>query len=619
MCGIFGYKGRIEQELGLKCLRTLAHRGPDGDGIYQAEGIFLGHRRLAILDLSERGKQPMSYAGGRYWITYNGEIYNFVEIKKELVKKGYKFESESDTEVLLAAYVEWGEKCLDRFDGMWAFAIWDCEKKELFLSRDRFGKKPLFYSSVADDFVFASEMKAIVPLLPRVEPDVDLIRDVGRIFLYESTDKCLIKGIKRFPAGSYGRLKGQKLELVRYWHTLDNLVNVPPSYEEQTERFRELFLDACRIRMRSDVPIGTALSGGLDSSAIISALNHLSSTQIGDRVARDWQHAFCASFPGTPLDEVQWARKVADYCGVKISLVEIDPDRYLDDFYEDIYLFEDLYITPHIPFVATYREMRKNGVVVTIDGHGGDELFGGYSFDYLHILCDHMFNLKNSMAVINTYYGANLVDGKQFGNLPPKAMFLLKQFVRNAGKRMLGNRNRNIDDTHPNWTTLDCLGQILYGSFHQTTLPTLLRNYDRYSMMNGVEIRMPFMDHRLVAYAFSLPWTSKIRDGYTKAIVRDALSKFMPAEVACRKTKVGFNSPMVDWFKGPMRTFFLETIESQEFKDNPVVDPNTTKRRIIKTINDPNTRFADAVEAWKVISPFFWFKGFLSKAQNSCV
>ena len=308
---------------------------------------------------------------------------------------------------------------------------------------------------------------------------------------------------------------------------------------------------------------------------------------------------------------------MADHCGTKINIIEIDPGKYLNDFYEHIYLFEDLYITPHIPFVATYGEMRKNGVVVTIDGHGADELFGGYHFDYLRILYDNMFSLKNSLAVIDTYYDACLMDGIQFGNLPPKGLFLLEQFVRNAGKKILGYKKiKSTDDNHPKWSTLDYFTKILYVSFHQTTLPTLLRNYDRYSMINGVEIRMPFMDHRLVAYAFSLPWMSKIRNGYNKAIVRDALSEIMPVEVAYRKTKVGFNSPMVDWFKGPMKTFFLETVASQEFKNNPIVDPVTTKEKIMKTINDPNTRFIDAVEAWKMISPFFWFKGFLHKARN---
>ena len=619
MCGIFGYRGKLEYEMGLKCLRTLAHRGPDGEGTYQAEGVFLGHRRLAILDLSERGKQPMSYAEGRYWITFNGEIYNFLELKKELAKKGYVFESESDTELILAAYIEWGEKCLDRFNGMWAFAIWDSRKKELFLSRDRFGKKPLFYSFIGENFVFASEMKAITPLLERVEPDTEIVLDSRQLFNYENSEKCLIKGIKRFPAGHHARLKcGGKLEFVRYWDTLDNLVDVPSTYEEQTERFRELFLDACKIRMRSDVPIGTALSGGLDSSAVFCALNHLGVNQAGDRMTGDWQHAFCASFPGTPLDEAKWAQAVANHCGTKINIIEIDPEMYLKRFLEDIYLFEDLYITPHIPFVALYKEMRDNGVVVTIDGHGADELFGGYGWDYLYILRDNKFNLRNTLKVVDTYYGSQVNDTIQFDTLPSKGIFIIKHFLRNCAKKALHLNDSYIYDNHPEFDKFDCFTKKLYSSFHMTTLPTLLRNYDRYSMISGVEIRMPFMDHRLVTYGFSLPWTSKIRNGYTKAIVRDAMSGIMPADVASRKNKIGFNLPVVDWFKGPMKQLLLDTIESQEFKDNPLVDATATKRRVTKAIRDPDTTFEDALGAWKMLSPFFWSKGFLHKTQTLC-
>jgi asparagine synthase (glutamine-hydrolysing) len=260
--------------------------------------------------------------------------------------------------------------------------------------------------------------------------------------------------------------------------------------------------------------------------------------------------------------------------------------------------------------------MRKNGVVVTIDGHGADELFGGYNFDFLHILYDTMFNLKNSLAVIDTYYESTLQDGIQFKQLPPKSLFLLNQFVRNAGKKILRYKNKNIDDSHQKWKSLNYFTQKLYISFHQTVLPTLLRNYDRYSMINGVEIRMPFMDHRLVSYVFSLPWTSKLRNGYTKAIVRDSMISLMPAEVVCRKTKVGFNSPMVDWFKGPMKTFFADTISSQAFKDSSIIDSVVVKEQVLKVMNDSDSSFIDAVEAWKAISPYFWQEGFLNKVKN---
>ncbi len=616
MCGIFGHIGKIETDKALLCLRTLSHRGPDGEGHYTAPGVFLGHRRLSILDLSENGKQPMSYANGRYWITFNGEIYNFLEIRKELETLGHTFQSQSDTEIILAAFLQWKEECLHKFNGMWSFAIWDSKEQSLFLSRDRFGKKPLFYTSSPAGFSFASEMKALAPLLSEVIPNERIIDDIPHIFYYESTDECLLKGIHRLPAGHYGWYKDGQLTQTRYWNTLDHLVAVPESYEEQVAMFRELFLDAVKIRMRSDVPIGTALSGGLDSSAVFGAIAHLSKTDAGARASSDWQHAFSASFPGTPLDEIIWAEKVAKHCGADITPVVIKPEEHLASFYEDIYRFEDLYITPHIPFVATYGAMKQSGVTVTLDGHGADELFGGYSFDYLHILHDELFHIKNSQLVIDTYYESQLTDGKQFANLPPKGIFWLKQFTKNAAKRILRYKNTHPDQDHPQFQAMDYFTQKLYISFHQTVLPTLLRNYDRYSMMRGVEIRMPFMDHRLVSLAFSLPWQSKLKNGFTKSIIRDAVADLIPKDVAYRKTKIGFNAPMVDWFKGPLRPFMNEAMASSDFAACNLISPAEVKKEVEEMIIKPDATFHDAERVWKKISPFFWQQGFLKKLSK---
>lgn len=611
MCGILGFIGQPDLEKCNNALDLLKHRGPDGSGFFCNKEIYLGHRRLSILDLSKKAKQPMAY-NNRYQITFNGEIYNFLEIKNELLQKGYSFKSDSDTEVILASYVEWREKCLNKFNGMWALAIWDEKEKELFLSRDRFGKKPLFYSKNKNSFIFASEMKAIAPFLNKITEDKVIISNIKKWFYYESTDKCLIKEIKRFPAGHYAFLKDNELNLHRYWCTLDNLIEVPETYEEQVKMFRELFIDACRIRMRSDVPIGTSLSGGLDSSAVFCALNHINKELSSDRVSKDWQHAFCASFPNTPLDEVNWAKKVANYCGTDINVLEVKPENYLPDFYKHIYLFEDLYITPHIPFVANYAEMRKKGIIVTLDGHGADELFGGYSFDYLHILHDNLLNLENSLPVIDTYLGAQITGSSQF-KISGRYVLLIKHFIKNLIKRLIGYKNTNPDDKHPNWKKLDYFTQKLYISFHQTVLPTLLRNYDRYSMINGVEVRMPFLDHRLVSFAFSLSWKSKIRNGYSKAIIRDALKDLMPEDVAYRKTKIGFNAPMVDWFKGPLKKFFLEVVESEDFNKCIFINSELAKKSVYNVINNENASFFDAERAWKLISPYFWEKGFLNK------
>lgn len=386
MCGIFGYIGKIERPLAERCLNTMTHRGPDGWGIWANDGILLGHRRLSILDVSENGKQPMSYGNGRYWITFNGEVYNFLEIRSELEAKGHTFVSESDTEVILAAYMVWGEDCLFKFNGMWAFAIWDTAERTLFLCRDRFGKKPLFYAELPNgDFAFASEMKALLPLLTNPAPNHKLVTNMTlrSSFAFEATEECSIQGIKRLLAGHSGYLRAGRPQSKRWWNTLDHLPEVPSNYEAQVEMLRELLEDACRLRMRSDVPIGTALSGGLDSSAVFSLLGHISRTHGGEnRLSSNWQHAFVASFPETPLDEAHFAEQVATYQGVKADILDIDPTPEIDNLKQMLYLYEDVAITCPIPFMALYRRIKQSGVTVTLDGHAADELFGGYHTDF---------------------------------------------------------------------------------------------------------------------------------------------------------------------------------------------------------------------------------------------
>lgn len=606
MCGIFGFVGGIPAETAESCLDTLIHRGPDGHGLWRGDGITLGHRRLSILDLSERGKQPMSSPDGRYWITFNGEIYNFVELRKELEGR-HVFRSESDTEVILAAFAEWGEDCLSRFNGMWAFAIWDTERKRLFLARDRFGKKPLFHASLRGGFAFASEMKALFPLMDGVSPDEDLIRNKRRMFTYEATGDCLVRGIRRFPAGHCGWLEEGTLRTRRWWNTLDHLPEVPARYEDQVAEFRSLFLDACRIRMRSDVPLGTALSGGLDSSATISAMAHVSKGAGLERVGRSWQHAFVASFPGSPIDEAPYARQVTDHLGIGLSVLEIDPLSALPSLDSHFRLFEEIYITSPIPFMLTYGAIKAAGITVTLDGHGADELFGGYSFDYIQALRDAGPQLGKSLEVLDTYYESFPQGGTQFLALPPKALFLLRWQAKDAARRLLGRgRVQSAQSGHPRWKDLDHLTRVLYVSAHETVLPTLLRNYDRYAMANGVEIRMPFMDHRIVSFASALPWTSKIRNGFSKAIIRDAVADLMPSSIAYRKTKIGFNSPVVDWMKGPLKPFLLDILASASFRTCPLIDPATVAGMVRGVIDREDATFHMGEAAWTALTPYFW-------------
>lgn len=608
MCGIFGYVGHIPEDVAIRSLNLLAHRGPDGYGLWTEPGITLGHRRLAILDLTDSGKQPMSYADGRYHITFNGEIYNFLEIRDELESHGHVFHSQSDTEVILAAFTQWGEDCVNRFNGMWAFAIWDTHHNSLFLSRDRFGKKPLFYAWLPNgDLAFASEMKAIFPILDKVRPNRALVMDTKRIFQYELTDECLVEGIKRFPAAHNAWVQNGTLSARRWWCTLDHYVEVAPEYEGQVEQFRTLFLDACRIRMRSDVPLGTALSGGLDSSAVITSMAHLSANSKTPRMGENWQHAFVASFPNTPLDERHYAEKVTQYLGITPTIIEIDPASAVADLANYFRLFEEVNITSPIPFMQTYAAVKRHGVSVTLDGHGADELFGGYPFDYIWALQDAGMNVSQTQSILDTYYSA-FGSHPQLNRLPAKSTFIAKWHAKRLIKKLLGRLDKPVskDSAHPNWGKLDHLTQRLYVSAHESVLPTILRNYDRYSMASGVEIRMPFMDHRIVSFASSIPWTSKIRNGFSKNIIRDALAPLMPREIAYRKTKIGFNSPVVDWMKGPLKSFLLDTISSQSFLESDLIDQEDVANAIRNVINNPCTAYIDGEQAWTKLSPYLW-------------
>ena len=610
MCGIFGVVGHIEPDEAAACRDLLAHRGPDGAGLWSGRGVTLGHRRLSILDLSDRGAQPMARADGRYHIVYNGEAYNFVEVRAELEALGETFEGDGDTEVILAAYAVWGPDCLRRFNGMWALAIWDDREQALFLARDRFGKKPLFYARTRHGFVFASEMKAILPLLDRVEPHDELTRSSRRIMHYESTDECLIQGISRFPAGHHGLLRDGNLRLTRWWHTLDHLVEVPPTFEERAELFRELFLDACRIRMRSDVPIGCALSGGLDSSAVLCGVAHVAANAPGSRASRDFQHAFHAGFPGTPQDETRYARRVAEHLDIPLTTLSVDPRPAVGDIFRQLYLFEEMHLTPPLPFMLTYGAIRQGGVTVTLDGHGTDECFAGYLFLAKEALADAGLDFRAAGSVTDAYYHGRPAS-PQFPN-PPRWRFVLDYHADRLRRRLRGRGGVACRDAdHPRWAGLDHLTRALYVATHESILPTLLRNYDRYSMASGVEIRMPFMDHRIVTLAFSLAWDDKVRDGYTKAVVREGVRPFVPADIAWRRTKIGFNSPIVDWMKGPLREFFLDETHSAAFAGSALVDQSLARTRLEAVINDPAATYAQGEAAWTALLPYFWEQAML--------
>lgn len=590
MCGIFGCVGKICMEKANQCINQINHRGPDSLIIKELEGITLAHTRLSILDISDAANQPMSDPSGRYWIVYNGEVYNFLELRKELETLGWKFKTNSDTEVVLYSYIEWGIKFQNKCNGMWGLAIWDNIEKKLFLSRDRFGVKPLYYYEQDGNFYFASEMKAFFPIMKERKIDYHIF-ETKDYFSYEATTDSIIRGIKKVQAGNYGYLMNHHLDLYKWWNTLENLLKVPKQYEEQVEYMRELFLDACKIRMRSDVPIGTALSGGVDSSAIIGAMKYISNVG-GIRANEDWQHTFIASMPGTAIDETTYAEMAANHVGVDINKVMVRASISPSKLFEYLYICEDPYITSPIPFMQTYESIVNSGIKVTIDGHGADELFGGYAFDIFYAAMENQCDITTLKEIWETYNNMSLPEQKVSYN----------DFITKLKNIEL---HKNIDNKS---SSLGYFNQNLYIQSHKKILPTLLRCYDRYSMGNGLEIRMPFMDYRIVCFAFSIPWSSKVNGGYSKKIIRDMAAPFMSKEIIYRKSKVGFNSPMTEWLWGDMKEFVLDIVHSKEFYECELLNPLEVIIKVNKFYESKNRFFEMGQVIWQLLVPFLWKK-----------
>lgn len=594
MCGIFGCIGKIDYDKALQCTSKMRHRGPDSLNVRQLEGVTLGHTRLTIMDRDEAANQPMRDISERYCIVYNGEVYNFIEIRKELEIKGHKFRTQSDTEVLLYAYIEWGENFQDKCNGMWSLAIWDNYEKKLFLSRDRFGIKPLYLYWEDGNFYFASEMKALFPVMKERLPNYSIF-GVGDYFRFEATDECSIKGIKKLTAGTCAVWQNGYFAQKKWWNTLEHLQEISKPYEEQVEILQELFLDACKIRMRSDVPIGTALSGGIDSSCTLGAMHYLSEEYV-ERKTNDWQHAFVANMPDTCFDETKYAEMAAEHIGIQVDRVNINPQIGADELLRYLYLCEEPYITSPIPYIQTYRKISDAGIKVTLDGHGADELFAGYSFDLFSACMDAGTGTKEFTEVVNTY-NETCMNGSWVTELEAFNQMVLHIRDNNTYKMQ--------NDTFDRMSELN---KRLYIETHDKYLPTLLRCYDRFSMASGVESRMPFMDYRIVCFAFSIPWTSKIRNGYTKAIIRDMARPFMRDEILNRKQKIGFNAPNTKWFKGELKEFLLDIIHSKDFKECNLINALDVYVDVNEFLQNNIDNYQDGERIWRKIVPYLWKK-----------
>jgi asparagine synthase (glutamine-hydrolysing) len=587
MCGIAGIwqlDGRtVERGTIDRFVDALAHRGPDGRGVLIADDgrLALGHRRLAVLDLGAGGSQPMRSPGGGLDITFNGAVYDFLELRAELETAGVRFRGDSDTEVVLAAIERWGPDALLRFNGMWAFAIWDRRRRALLLARDRFGVKPLYVASTERRFAFASELKAFLHLdgfEPVADEDTLRARVAGRF-----GDGVLLRGVEALAPGHCLEVTPAGIRRWRWWSTLDHLVRVPRDLAAQAGELRALLFDACRLRGRSDVPLATSLSGGLDSSSVLCALAAASPSGGAERRPPDWRRAFVARFPDTPQDETAYATAAAERAGaspVPVTFSGDDVRAVLDRY---LHQFEEIGGLYGVAAWTLYGEMRRQGVTVALDGHGGDELFGGYD---LHVLLALMRGRgllaepRRTLDLIDTLHGVQGAAGAAPGRASLAALTI--PFVRAAARRIPAarRRTRRLDEAVARHScdpaagddaeerAIDALGPLtgaLYRSFHRHSLPRILRNFDAHSMGQGVESRSPLLDWRVVRYGFSVPDESKVAGGQTKRLLREAMRGVLPEAVRVRRDKLGYNAPVARWLDRGLGEWVWDEVNDREF------------------------------------------------------
>ncbi len=614
MCGIAGI-WQFDKKINALAIEaftnSMQHRGPDGVGyqLFDDANLALGHRRLSILDLSEDGKQPMNLVNTNLWMTYNGEVYNFLEIKHELQQLGYTFKSTSDTEVIIAAYKTWGEACLHKFNGMFALAIYNTEQNELFLARDRFGVKPLHYIYIPNKlFAFASETIAFKHLqgFDREINHENFIYSIHSPGLLEPTGKTLFNNIQQLKAGHSARITKSGITTKQWYFLENNIKEITTPYAQQVEAFKHLFLEACKLRLRSDVSVASALSGGVDSSSVFCTIQHLAKQNFNEeRLPSNWQQAFSISFPGTELDEAQFVKLIQHQLNADVKIIENNHAHLVDEIVSTTQLFDNIIGTPLVSLTEVYKAMRLNGITVSLDGHAGDELMFGYRSSVYQVLFEahlqHEIN-ANELAELYILMAKDTASKSEIDTLNQSVLAIAKKF-----KPSLKNKLKAFLKPKPSPYSIPKAikghaTQQLYKQFQYTDLPYNLRDFDRAAMQNSIEIRMPMMDYKLVEYVWSLPLSSKIGNGFTKRILRDAMKGIVPNEILQRKTKIGLAAPTANWLNTSLSVFILDTVSSQKFITSPYWDGKTLAKEYTHLTTTKTWTPALATKAWCVIN-----------------
>jgi asparagine synthase (glutamine-hydrolysing) len=595
MCGISGIIDKQNKHISSieleKMTDIIKHRGPDGFGYFYDNSLALGHRRLAILDLSESGRQPMTRSE-RWTMVYNGEVYNYLELRAELVQHGFSFSSETDSEVILAAYAFWGEECVTKFNGMWAFAIYDKEKQTLFCSRDRFGVKPFYYTENDTSFAFGSEIKQLLYFLNVRKANKKVLINYLVLGLENYSDETFFENVYELKPSHnlvYSLATHEK-KIYRYYSVSidDKLESL--SLDESVKRWSTEFKRSVSYRLRSDVEVGTCLSGGLDSSAVAAVAAEITTFNNGPQFS-----AFTAQSIDSKRDETAYAQSVVSFCNLKWHTVKPKTDEFITEIDHIIRLQEEPFGSPSI--VMQYFVMQlvhKAGIKVLLDGQGGDETLLGYERYYpAYFLLQNPFKIPGRILSASRHSKLNLFKLVQYHVYFTSAQLRIKRqkkrwaFIHEPYLQLVDvELVKQIADSYKN------IQQLQVTELSKTQLPHLLKYEDRNSMHFSIDTRLPFLDYKLVETSLSINNDFKIRKGWTKFILREALKSKLPLEIIWRKNKIGFEAPVNQWLTN--KDFFHAEIVNSAFLRN--------------FINLKNLPLLDDNAIWKLFNVARWAK-----------
>lgn len=596
MCGIAGIIKKNNDKVNREEIQmmndAMSHRGPDAEGIYTDDTVGFGHRRLSIVDLSEGGRQPMFSHDKKYLLVFNGEIYNYIELKEYLRKKGAEFVTETDTEVIMEAYRFWGVNCTKKFNGMWSFALYDTQKREIFFSRDRFGVKPLYIFESEEEFIFASEIKCITAIRPEQKmADITQIARYLAGYQEDMDEHTFYQNIRNFrPSHSMlYHLDTNTQDDQKYWE-----INVPAfkrkwKYKNPYTKFLELLEDSIKIRLRADVEVGASLSGGLDSSTIVGIVSKKFHKKI---------HTFSSIYKDKSCNEKEYIDCMNQYAGtIPHSIYPDRTENIIQDMQRMLYYHDGpcFSASPYSGY-CVYRGV-GNHVKVMLDGQGADELFGGYLFFYKAKLKE-MLSHNNRLSKIRAAYllisiwrvypeiARSLADEllRETSWMKEWRRFIKK--IRGEGQTKQRTRLKyrkkftEIDlkiKSQDNCSITNELDKDLNLQLQYRLLPRILHDVDRNSMARSLEVRLPFLDYRLVEFSYTLSDEDKIRGSYTKYIMRKSCRKYLPSKICNRRNKMGFPAPFDRWLRDER---FRDEIKKylDAFKDRNIVDARSLER-----------------------------------------